>query len=94
MTFDKLHCAMGTNVCQLFDDIASSFVLNIMSYNEPTNEEIRAMCDELKGFNEEFKIKEVNTTIKNIKAFLKNIATKTGITNHYQFYQWGYCKFY
>ena len=70
-SFDKLHCAMKSNICEDFDSVASSVVLKVeFGGEEVTDDDLQKLIEGLTAFKKEYKVKEVATIIKKAKAII------------------------
>ena len=71
-SFDKLNCAMKTDICEIINAIAGDFVINIESGNgdKVKNEQLQALHDNLIAFGEEFNVKEAAPLAEKVKALI------------------------
>ena len=69
---DNLHCAMKTDICEIFDEIVGDFAIKVDSCKEITNEELAKMHERLIEFSEDFGVKEIQTLIERIKLLINN----------------------
>ena len=70
-SFDNMHSAMKTDICEIFNDIAEDFVMNIMLGQEITKEQLQTLHDNLVTFGEEFEVKEATSLAKNVEAMIE-----------------------
>lgn len=66
-SFSKVHCAMKTNISELFSNIAEDFILSMEDGREVTKEQLQTLYDNLISFGEEFKVEKCKTIAAMVK---------------------------
>lgn len=66
-SFNKLHCAMKTNVYSLFCAITEDFISSLECSREVTKEQLQTLYDNLISFGKEFKVKQCKTIAEKVK---------------------------
>lgn len=71
-SFDNLHCAMKTDICELFSNAVEGVILNVNSGREVTKEHLETMHKNLISFAREFKVKEARALAKKVKKIIED----------------------
>lgn len=73
-SYDSMNCAMKTDICEAFNDIAEEFVMSVLEGEDVTAEKLQAFYDGLVAFGDDFKVKEAKALAKKVKTVIDNQA--------------------
>lgn len=71
-SYDKLNCAMKTDICEVFSSVAEDVVMKVEFGGEVTLEQLQALHDNLISFAKEFEVKEARALAKKVKKLIEN----------------------
>lgn len=72
-SYDKLNCAMKTDICEIFSTLAEEVVMNINLGRDVSKEQLQTLHDNLIAFAKEFKVKEARLLAKKVNVLIETL---------------------